>query len=318
MVRDEPPGGVTGLTPKVPVTFAGWPLTLSVTGEPKPPIAVVVIVTLPLFLRGMVSVGALAPMAKSGLGVAGPTVTPTLLVGCVRAPLTPVTVTGVGPPGVVDETVKVVPWYTPFEGETLAVVGVMLRPAGWAGVRVTVPAKPPTGVIETPKVPVLPLAKVMLVGLAATEKSGGGVTVTPTLLVGCVRLPLTPVTVTGVGPPRVEDETVNVVPWYTPFEGETLTVVGVMLSPVGCAGVSVTVPAKPATGVIETPKVPVAPLRKLMLVGLAVTEKSGVAAAETVTATLLVGCERLPLVPVTVTGVGPPGVVDETVKVVLA
>jgi hypothetical protein len=57
----------------------------------------------------------------------------------------------------------------------VAEAGVTVSPAGVEdGVRVTVPVKPPEGVTETEKVPLPPVVKLMLLGLAANEKSGVG------------------------------------------------------------------------------------------------------------------------------------------------
>ena len=78
-----------------------------------------------------------------------------------------------------------------------------------------------------------------------------------------------------------------------------LVALRVHVNPAGVtAEVRVTVPVKPFTGATVIVEVPVAPERIVTLVGLAVTEKSFGAVTVTVT---VAECERVPLVPVTVT-----------------
>lgn len=184
------------------------------------------------------------------------------------------------------------------EAPSVTVVGVRVHAKPVDGktatVSVTVPVKPcragsaVTDMLEDPGAPAL---TVTVVGLADTAKSW----IVKVTGAEWVRVPLAPFTVTVYTfAALLVQERVEV--WEAPkvmLEG-----VKVHASPDGDTElVSVTVPVNPLTGATVIVEVAAVPTLTLIVVGLAVTEKSG-------TATLYVTvalCDRVPVMPVTVT-----------------
>ena len=259
---------------KAAVTPAGNPLALSATLPANPPEGVTVMVLVPVAPR--VTAALVPDKAKLGTWTA---VTVKLMVAvCVRVPLTPVTVMVAAPRVAVLDAVKVRVLVPVVEAGLKAVV----TPAGNPlAVKATAPVNPPDGVTVRTLEPVAPCATETLAGLAANVKLGVCTAVTVKLRVAvCVRVPLTPVTVT-VAAPRVavlEAVKVRVLALVVVEAGLKLAV-----TPAGNPlAVSATAPVNPLSRVTVIALVAVPPWATLALA--AAKEKSGVAVPVTVTA----------------------------------
>jgi hypothetical protein len=246
-----------------------------------------VLVALPL----LVSVTLLGEADSVKLGAAF-TVRLTVVV-CVRLPDVPVMITVAGPVAAVALAVSVsllvvVAGFglnaavTPVGKPDADIVTVLVKPFRRVTVSVLVPPAPPC---ET----------VTLVGEAASEKFGDGLTVRLTVVV-CVKLPEVPVIVTVAAPvvavaPAVSVSVLVVVAGFglkaavTPLGSPEADMVTLLVNPLRRVIVTVLVP-------------PVAPCVMVTLVGEAASEKFG--AAFTVRLTVVV-CVKLPDVPVMVT-----------------
>lgn len=226
-----------------------------------------------------------------------------MVVVCVSVPLTPVTVIVAAPIVAVLDAVKVRVLVPVVEAGLNAAV----TPAGNPlVVSATAPVNPPDGVTVTTLEPVAPCATETLAGLAASEKLGVWTAVTVKLRVAvCVRVPLTPVTVT-VAAPRVavlEAVKVKVLALVVVEAGLKLAV-----TPAGNPlAVSATAPVNPLSRVTVIALVAVPPWATVALV--AAREKSGVAVPVTVRAIVAL-CVKVPLVPTIEILVVPAGVVD--------
>jgi hypothetical protein len=176
-----------------------------------------------------------------------------------------------------------------------------LEPAGTPpALSATVCAEPLVTAVEIVELPLLPWATVMVLGLALIEKSsGGGVVTVSETVVECVALEPAPVIVSVYPPVGVAAPTFTVIvdepPAVTGF-GLKLTLV-----PEGTPAValSATVCAEPLVTAVEIVEAPLLPWATVMLLGLALIEKSSDPGAVTVRPTDVV-CVTLPSVPVTV------------------
>ena len=158
---------VVGLVPNEAVTPDGSAEFESVTLPVKPPLGVTVIVELPLLPR--VTLKLLGEADSEKLGVATPFTVNEIDVVWLSVPDVPVTVTDDVPVVAVELAVKVT--------TLLPVVGFVpklaVTPLGRADVEsVTLPVKPPDGVTVTVELPLLPCARVKLLGEADSEKFG--------------------------------------------------------------------------------------------------------------------------------------------------
>jgi hypothetical protein len=183
-------------------------------------------------------------------------------------------------PVIVTEAVPVVAVVLALKVTTLVeVVGfvpnVAVTPAGRPEAeRDTLPVKPPEGVTVIVLLPLVPCVTVKLAGDAESEKFGAAAAFTVRLIeVVCVNVPDVPVIVTVAAPVVAVPLAVSV--------STLVEVVGLVpklaVTPAGKPEADkLTLPVKPAIGVMEMVLLPLVPCVTVKLAGEAESEKSGV------------------------------------------